>query len=153
MPRFLRQIWKLTEAIGFRTRKQKATVIAAGLLGVILAVPTGIALSLPVVMRFFPGTDVSRMSIYRPVLTLLSDEDSPVADPCRSVIARAYYNWCECFGQKTLVTLLVVIQDGSLFGDVPMLADVPDVAIGFRNLDSGTWEEISGPRNRPPHEN
>ncbi len=147
MPGFLRQTWNLTEAIGLRTRTEKATVIAAGLLGIVLAAPTGIALSLPVVMRFFPGTDVSRMSIYRPVLTMLAPEDSPLTEPFRNAIAKGYYGWCTLFGEENRVKVLVMWNSPTMNGLMQINpVEVPDVSIGFRNLTPKTWAEMNRER-------
>jgi hypothetical protein len=137
----------LTEAIGFRTRTQKATVIAAGLLGIVLAAPIGIALSLPVVMRFFPGADVSRMPIYRPVLTVLAPEDSPLTAPFRNAIAKGYYEWCTLFGEENRVKVMVMWNSPTMNGLMQINpVEVPDVSIGFRNLAPETWAEMNRER-------
>jgi len=147
MPGFLRQIWNPTEAIGLRTRTQKATVIAVGLLGIGLAAPIGIALSLPFVMRFFPGTDVSRMPIYRPVLKVLAPEDSPLTEPLRNVIAKGYYEWCTLFGEENRVKVMVMWNSPTMNGLMQINpVEVPDVSIGFRNLTPKTWAEMNRER-------
>lgn len=146
----LRQLYRIGEVLeefGWRTRHRKLVVATAGLLAIGLALPTGITLSMPVVMRCSPQTDVSRMTIYRPVLTALAPEESPLAEPFRSVIAKVYYEWCTLFGQGNRVKAMVLWNSPTMNALMQINpAEIPAVSIGFRNLSPETWAEMNRER-------
>lgn len=146
----LRQLWRIGEVLeefGWRTRHRKLAVVTAGLLAIGLSALTGITLSMPVVMRCSPQSDVSRMSIYRPILATLAPEESSLAEPFRSVIAKVYYEWCTLFGQGNRVKVIVQWNSPTMKALMQINpAEIPAASIGFRNLTPETWVEMNRER-------
>lgn len=129
--------------------RHRTAIVVAGVLAAVLSAPMGVALSLPVVLRFsrLSSQDIRRIAVYQPLLTILSTEKSPVPPSLRAPVANHYRRYCDLFGQGFRVYFLVRIHDGSL-GRLLQASptDSPVCSIGWNSITPEAWAEMNRER-------